>query len=134
MPMLDELETYLVAEGVAAAGAIFQDWLPDKPDVCLVIYAHPGAAPSLGFGVTGIQFESPNVQIVTRAKKLDPLVAETLSWAAFNALVKIQGQVLGATEYLIALPQQSPSGVTLGPDEKQRPRFSFNINMRKEPS
>ena len=134
MPMLDELESYLVAQGVAAAGVIFQDWMPDKPDVCLVIYAEPGAAPSLGFGIPGIQFESPNVQIVTRAKQLDPLTAETASWAAFDALVKIQGTTLGATDYLIALPQQSPSGSVLGPDEKQRPRFSFNITMRKEPS
>ena len=134
MPMLDELETYLVAETVATAAQIFQDWMPDRPDVCLVIYAEPGIAPSLGFGIEGIQFETPNVQIVTRATALDPLTAETLSWAAFNALVKIQGRVLGTTNYLIALPHQTPSGVTLGPDEKQRPRFSFNINMRKEPS
>lgn len=131
MGMLQELADYLTTQGVTTSGLIFLDWLPDRPDECLALYAGGGSAPELGFGsAAGVQFENPNVQVVARGTALDSSTPEALAWSAFNKLVTVQAQSLGSTPYLMIQPLQSPS--TLGPDENQRPRYSFNVTVRKE--
>lgn len=133
MSTMQELTDYLTSQGVTTSGLIFQDFMPDAPDVCLTLYLEPGSAPELGFGnAAGVQHESPTVQVVSRSTRLDSVTAENLAWDAFDALAKVQAQTLGSTYYLMIRPLQSPSGSVLGPDANQRPRYSFNATIRKE--
>lgn len=133
MAMVDELRDYLTSQSVATSDEIFLDWLPSTPDQCIAIYAEPGLPPELGFGESaGVQFERPNAQVVARAAAEDDATAEDLAWSAYQALAKIQARSVGGTPYLLVLPMGSPSGQVLGRDESQRPRYSFNLNVRKE--
>lgn len=129
----DELADYLTTQGVTTSDLIFIDWMPAQPDQCLVLYADPGSGSELGFGVAaGVKYENPAVQVVARSASSDKDAAETLAWAAYDVLAAVQAQAIGGTEYLMIRPLQSPSGNTLGPDQNQRPRYSFNVTVRKE--
>ena len=129
---IQELADYLATQEVASSSLIYLDFMPDDPDEVVVLYGNPGSAPELGFGNAGVKYENPTVQVVTRGGRLDSSTPEALAWSAFSALDRIQAQAVSGTEYLMVRPLQSPSGAVLGPDDKQRPRYSFNVAVRKE--
>lgn len=135
MSAISELADFLATQGVTTSDLIFQDWLPDAPDECLVLYGEPGSEPELGYGLAAaVQFENPVVQVVTRGAAGDSSTPEALAQSAFDQLATIQAQSLGTVPYLMVRPLQSVSGSVLGRDENQRPRYSFNVAVRKEMS
>lgn len=134
MSILNELETYLAAQlSLTPATNLFRHRMPDTPDAVVTLYETGGAGAELGLGVDGIQFESPAVQVVCRGAELDFDATRTLAKSAYIALGKIQAESLSGTPYLIVRPLNSPNAA-LGLDEKNRPRFSFNVLFEKEPS
>ena len=130
---LDELGARLVADGVhtAIGTDLFLGHMPDTPDVCSSLRETPGAPPEGGFGVAGIKFEHPSAQYVARGAKDDEQTPRTKAESAYTKLAEIEAEDLSGTSYLLVEPLQSPSTV-LGPDEKGRPRVSFNVAISKE--
>lgn len=132
MTVLTELRTYLASELSLTYGTdLFTHRMPDTPDAVLVLYETGGSGAALGLGVDGVQFESPAVQVVCRGAALDFDTPRAQAESAFVALAKIQAESLSGTPYLLVRPLNSPNGA-LGPDEKNRPRFSFNVLVEKE--
>ena len=139
MATLDELGAYLVTESVVTgigpkgtAPRLFYDRLPDTPDYCMALIETGGTAPDMGYGIAGIQFEKPGVQMVTRGVKDDAQTPRTLIQSGFSKFSEIRAEALSGTTYLTVLPSQSPFSLT--PDEKGRPRFSVNFAIDKEPT
>ena len=136
MATLDELGAYLVTNtavtgiGPGTAPRLFFGRLPDSPDYCLALIETGGTAPEMGFGIPGIRLERPSVQVVTRGVKDDAQTPRALSEVAFTKLAEIKAESLSSTQYHWVSPNQSPTSLT--PDEKGRPRFSFNISIIKE--
>lgn len=134
MSVLDELGTYLVGAGVVTAKGtdLFLNYIPDSPSTCTVLVRYEGAPAEQGFGVDGIQYETPGVQVRCRGEEDDEGAAETQAAAVANALAKIQGNVLSGTQYLMVRVLQAP--FELERDENDRPTWAFNIHAQKEPS
>ncbi len=133
MPFLNEIATYLAANGVGVvATSIFVGRMPDAPDACCTLYEPPGLAPNHGFGVAGIQFETPSVQVVCRGVPDDYATPRALAATAWNALSEVQGEALSGTNYNMITPRQSP--FEMKRDERGRVHIAFNALCEKEPS
>ena len=136
MALLDELGAYLVTESVVTAigegtdPVVFYERLPPDPDYCLALIERGGTAPDMGFGIAGIQFEHPSVQVIARGVKDDAQTPRTLIESAFTKLAEIKAEALSGTNYLLVEPMQSPTDLTA--DENGRPRYSFNVAITKE--
>ena len=133
--MLTEVGTYLAAQlTLTKATDLFEGIMPPSPDACLSINDFPGAASTLGFGVTtGVQLENPGLQVLTRGEAGDYDTPRNQAHNARQALAKVQGMTLSGTDYELIIPQQSPF-ILDRDDDDERIVFAFNCRVRKEPS
>jgi hypothetical protein len=131
--LLDEIGTELQALGCGTlATDIFLGLMPASPDACGVVHEYPGEAPELGFGVDGLQWEHPRLQVVFRGAAGDYAGPRAKAETAFVGLAKVQDKLLSGTRYLLVEPLQSP--FLLKRDDRERVHIAFNVSVWKEPS
>jgi hypothetical protein len=130
--ILSEIGTFLAAQGLGVLGStLFLGSMPASPDVCGAIYEYGGLAPTGGFGVVGIQYEMPAVQVVFRGTKQDYAATRTKSETAYRALAGVQPDaLLSGTRYLQIRPQQAP--FLMRRDDDDRVYFACNYVCEKE--
>ena len=130
---LQEIGALLATAGVGTVGtSLFLGYMPDQPDACGAIYEYGGERAELGFGVPGVQFENPSVQVVFRAGPQEYAAPRALAETAFRELAEVQATTLSGTRYLIVRPKQSP--FEMKRDEAERVYIACNFDIRKEPS
>lgn len=129
-----EIKTLLDALGTL--GTLTVNSMPATPNTIGTIYEYGGQAPERGFGVSGIKYEKPALQIAFRGEPGEILAPRNKAEIAWRYLPTIQPGALGAgvtTEYLMIDPQQSP--FLLGDSDKNnRFKIGFNFYITKVPS
>jgi hypothetical protein len=131
--LLSEIGTFLAAQsGLGALGTtLFLGAMPASPDVCGALYEYGGLAPSNGFGVVGVQYEFPAVQVVFRGTKQDYATTRAKAETAYRALAGVQPDtLLSGTRYLQIRPQQAP--FLMRRDDDDRVYFAANYVCEKE--
>lgn len=131
MSLGEEIADKLASLGLGVVGtSIFIGMLPDHPDELLAVMETGGSAPTFGFGVPGLKFETPNVQVIVRGARGDYSAPRFTIGLAYKGLSTVQGQYLGLTYYHMIKPIQSP--FMLHRDQNERPVFIFNASCEKE--
>jgi Bacteriophage minor capsid protein len=143
--LLDEAAAYLatvtpslgtyVPSGVLPPGdapVILKGSMPASPSRVLVVRPYGGPPSDLGFGVDGIQFEYPGLQMVSRGEPNDYVEPLQRLERAYQAGAKVQARTLSGTYHLLWSPQQPP--FPLDKDENGRFIFVCNFIVQKEPS
>lgn len=133
--MLDELKAYVV--GLAGITyTVRLGFLPKGTDEAIAIAEVSGLASELGFGIDGIQYERPLIQIMVRGTAEDYATPRGQIELIYQGLPKVQAQTLtgGGTSgyYLTIIPRQSPFLLRI--DEDRRPVLAFTADITKEPS
>jgi hypothetical protein len=133
MPVVNEIAAQLATLGLGTVGTtIHLGMMPETPDVCCAVYEYGGPASDLGFGVSGVQHETPGVQVVFRGTAGDYATPRTSAATAHNGLAAVQGTTLSGTKYLTIRPVQSP--FLLKRDANDRVYIACNYLANKEPS
>jgi hypothetical protein len=127
--VLSEIRAFLLTQGFVSA-SLFIGTMPDLPDACAALYEYGGAPPTKGFGVPGLKYEMPGVQIVTRGAAWDYTGPRDQIEIAFKKLPTIQAMTLSGTKYLMLRPQHSP--YLLERDAKNRVKFTCSFLAEKE--
>jgi hypothetical protein len=134
--LLDELGTYLQAQGIGTLGTtLFLGGLPqDSPniavqDACVALIEIPGLPPSHVHTQQQASYEQPVVQIICRGAPYGYPAARTRAQQAWKALDGLSNVVLQGETYLWVLAMQSP--FLLRVDEMARPILVFNIRCAK---
>lgn len=100
-----------------------------SPDVLGAIFEYGGQLPSGRFGVAGVGYEKPALQVMFRGAPNDYEGPMTKCRIACFALAAVQpGQITG---YLMISPQQPPH--SLGKDTSKRFEIVCNFYITKEP-
>jgi hypothetical protein len=128
--LLDEIATRIGTLGLSGY-TITTGHRPDTPDKVVTIYETGGAAAELGFGVAGIQFEHPTIQVVVRAAANDYETARNAMQLIYVDLPKVQGTTLSGTTYHLIIPAQAP--FLLERDVQRRPVLVVNFAITKVP-
>lgn len=131
---LQELSTYLVAQGVGTASTVFVGKLPPDPDVVVALFEYGALAPQANLSGpanpgTKVRYEFPRVQIVCRGAKDDYQGPWTTAKAARDAMVAIQNQTLSGTYWISAMPENGP--FFLRRDQNDRVEFAANYQVEK---
>lgn len=99
--------------------------------VCAV-YEFAGIPSDLGFSVSGIQYETPGVQVVFRGYPNIYSVPRAAAATAHNGLAAVQATTLSGTRYLLIRPQGSPEQFKR--DANERPYIAVSFLATKVPS
>lgn len=130
MSTLSEIADHLATSGLGTVGDdLFYGTMPSTPDACGVVYEYQGAPSELGFGVPGVQFEAPAVQVVFRGVPDDYDGPRGQAELAYRALATVQATALGGTNYLLITPQQAP--FLLARDDARRVLIACNYVAEK---
>lgn len=128
----NELKTFLDALGTL--GMIRVGELDATPDEICCIQEYGGQAASGRFGIAGIGYERPAVQIVFRGLPNDLDTPFTKARIAYLALAAVQPGTLytGSTVYQKIVPQQPPFAL---PKDASSRRYTVvcNYYIDKEP-
>jgi hypothetical protein len=130
--ILQEIKAKLDALGTL--GTIKIGFMPAGPDVMGCLYEYGGLMPDRGFGVAGIQYEYPSIQLVFRGAPFDYSGPRDKAEIAYRYFVTIQPGALGSgvtTNYLKLTPMQSPHPV-MAIDANSRHTIGINIRVEKE--
>jgi hypothetical protein len=127
----EDIADKLAALGMGTVGSdIWIGMMPERPDVVAVVYESAGQPPETGFSVDGLQYESPNVQVVMRGERGDYEGPRTRAETAYKELAKIQAVTLGSNLYHMVRPVQSP--FPLMRDDDARVLVAFNAICKRE--
>lgn len=130
-PALD-IKAFLDALGTL--GDVRIGTLPETPDIIGVIIEYGGQKPVGRFGVAGVGYERPALQLVFRGEKNDyagPMARCRTAWMALAAVQP--GEIVdNSPVYLTITPQQSP--FSLGQDKNMRYEIACNFYVEKEPT
>lgn len=133
--MLTPNEIKAALDSLGTLGLLTIGNMPASPDIIGVIYEYGGRVPEGRFGVRGIGYERPAIQVVFRGVAGDyngPRTKAEIAWKFLAAV--LPGQIAtGSAEYLTVKPQQSPFPTEL-PDANNRIKIGFNCYVTKEPS
>lgn len=135
MSLLAEVGMHLASLGLGTvATSIFLGHMPDAPSVCCSLHEYGGAPAELGFGVAGVQFEHPGLQVRFRGEPRDYEAPRANAESAYRGLAAVQAQTLGSpgTYYHLVVPQQSP--YLLERDGQERCVIACNFLVTKVPS
>lgn len=134
MSVLTELKTRF--DSLGSMGLITMGFMPASPDEVGTLYEYGGLLPERQFGLVGMAYETPTLQIMFRGNPYDYETPREHARLAWNSLCEIQPGELGdgiTTEYLTATPMQSP--FPLKPvDASNRHYIGFNVYITKVPS
>jgi hypothetical protein len=136
----------LVSEVAAALAAEFPDWLirpeeapdgvegnlfennlPDTPDLAVGLYEYGGAAPRQTLGNQN-PTENPRIQVLVRHFNVEEALGRSKQIMRF--LITINDQELSGVRYIKISAASGPGG--LGSDSENRHRFSTNFQVEKE--
>lgn len=134
--MITAQEIKAKLDSLGTLGTITIGHMPASPDVVGTIYEYGGREAERGFGVSGIKYEKPALQIVFRGAPNDYIGPRNKAEIAWRYLPTIQPGALGAgvtTEYLMIDPQQSVFPMQ-PQDANMRHALGFNIYITKVPS
>jgi hypothetical protein len=127
--ILDEIGSFLAAEGVATVGTtLFKSLLPDSPDTAMALFETGGLSGQYVLGGLPVDTERPGLQILCRAN--DYSTARQHAENAYRALDSVNDQALSGVHYHWIQPQQPP--FSLGQDERGRLLVAFNVIASKE--
>jgi hypothetical protein len=134
MTVAGEIAAYLEAQGLGKQAVdLFIGKMPATPEACGVVYEYGGAPAELGFGVDGIQFETPGIQVAFRGAPHDYAGPRAKAELAFRALPKVQATNLSGAFYLTITPQQSPFALERDDDERHVVVCNFLCEKRPSP-
>lgn len=103
-----------------ATGNVFDEFLPDDPDVAVAVYSVGGSeADSL------LPFDSPSVQVVVRGDTA-PQTGIDLWYLIYDYLHAKRNTTLPDGTYLVSCLVTQSAPITLDPDEQGRHQFSMN--------
>lgn len=131
--VLDELVTYLAANGIGTAGLdLFYSIMPPDPDVATVLYEYGGlpSEPATGGKTNRLVF--PKIQVLCRGIKDDYDGPRLRSEAIVNLFTAILNQNISGVRYLAVTPLQEP--FPLQRDDSFRIEMVCNYQVYKEPS
>lgn len=129
MSVANEVKARLDALGTL--GPITVGKMIETTNLAGAIYEYGGRSGIRQFGVAGIKYERPSIQIVFRGEPEDYGGPRTRAEIAMRNLAEIQVSTLGSTNYLQADPQQSPFP-TQPQDGNKRFYIGFNLYITKE--
>ena len=129
MALLDDLATYLVAQGVGVAGStadwiVAKGWLPPKPDKVIGLF-ETGGRPNEGHADATI--DRPTFQVRTRGSALAYSTARAKLASARTSLENIGNETMGAGTRYYAHVQADAEALSLGLDEATRPHLAMNF-------
>jgi hypothetical protein len=132
--LLDEIGTYLQAQGVGTVGTdLFQGLMPDDVDAVVSIYETPGASPIyVHDDVTGIKLEQPRLAVWARGVREDYAAPRQKAEDVVTALAAVRNQTLSGTRYLRVRVTQPP--FLLRRDDNDRVVIAANFEAVKVPS
>ena len=128
MGMLEDLSTYLAAQGIGTEGTdLFIGAMPDSPDACVAIYQYSGLTPikAMGIAAGGYVFERPRVNVRVRSTTF--VAGQAKAQDVFDKLGGYSNDGVPGIVFVDAL--QSP--FQLGPDENNRQLFGCNFEVVK---
>ncbi len=134
MTVLQELKIKL--DSLGTLGAIRIGSFPTTPDAIGALYEYGGLRPEGRFGVTGVGYERPSIQITFRGIPEDYQGPRDKAELAFQFLGELTPGALVSgvnTIYLKLDLQQSPFP-TQPQDINKRFHIGFNFYVMKEPS
>ena len=128
MALLDELGTYLQAQGIGTLGTdLFRSRLPDAPNAAVGLVETGGQAPTFVMDANGVNVDHPSLQVLCRADAYPD--ARSKANDVITALVAISNDDLSGVRYLRCVPNQAP--FSLGPDEDHRHLVACNFQVMK---
>ena len=131
MSVADEIIALLATGSIGVYEVdLFKNRMPETPNTCGCVFDTAGVAPQAGFGVAGIQHETPGVQIRFRGEKRQSAEPYAKAQSAYRLLMANWGAVLSNTQYLTLKPLQSP--FILERDGNERVVWVFNALLEKE--
>ncbi|MFA7121452.1 MAG: minor capsid protein [Bacilli bacterium] len=130
--MLADLAAYLESRGIGSTTAtppsIVTGFVPNVPDVCVILFEYAGRAPILTNDDRNL--ELPGLQVRTRAGRAGYSAAKTKAKAVEAALLDVQNTELSGTRYLSIVPT---GAIALLEWEKGgRPVLVQNFTVRKQ--
>jgi hypothetical protein len=131
MSALTELKIKL--DLIGGLGTITIGIMPATPDVMGCLQEYGGQSAERAFGVTGIKYENPAIQLLFRGAAFDYAGPRAKAEIAFKKLVEVQPGALCVgvtTEYLFIDPQQSPHPVA-PVDANNRHYIGINFYIKK---
>lgn len=137
--VVDELVAYLASLDLGTPmvdlwAAVLPEQDPAGDGCAGVVQEFQGQPSDQGFGVLGVRFETPGIQVMYRGKPGDSVTPRLRCERAYRAIAAIQpGPLLPGTvdtEYLIALPQGAPSPLKV--DDAGRHYYVVNFLIQKE--
>lgn len=136
MAFLDEIAAQLAGLSVGTIGTtLFIGMMPETPDVCAAVYETGGQAPTFNFGTTGLDLESPALQVICRGAKDDYTTPRATAKLAYEGLAKVEAETITTTGGTSAFyhwihPQQSP--FLMQRDSNGRVYITCNFLCEKE--
>jgi len=141
MTMVDEVATALEAQfddgeyklirseftAPEVDGTLYELNLPDTPDNAVALYEYPGSAPMRTLGGKTPQ-ENVSLQVMVRHTS----ATKALEWAKriTRYLITINGQELSGVYYML-VESKTSAPTDLGPDAKNRRRYTANFSVAK---
>src|SRR5262245_42995843 len=105
MSVGSEVAAY-IKTALSLSADLYINALP-KTNTANAVYETPGGPPEQGFGIVGIQYENPNVQLRFRGEPDDSETPKAVAQAAYRVMTR-QAVTLGSTFYLVMQPLQAP--------------------------
>ena len=131
--MLGILEIKTFLDLLGTLGTITIGFMPASPDEIGTLYEYGGLPIERQFGVAGVKYEKPSIQLVFRGAPDDYTGPRILAEIAYRALAAIQpGELCTGvtTEYLMVTPQQPPHP-TEPIDNENRHNIGCNFYIEK---
>lgn len=128
---LEEASAYFKSV-LPTIGTIVLGTLPAAPNRVTALREYSAAPADPGFGVDGVQFEYPGLQVLVRGEPQDYAEPRARIEALYQAGAKVQVKTLSGVQHLMWLAQQSP--FLLERDEPNRFVFAVNFVCQKRPS
>lgn len=124
--LLDDLKSYLVAQGIATGIIQLGEFQP-TPDTVLAL-RETGGFPLEHTMAGAAIMEEPTVQVVARAMNYQP--AETLIRQVYRLLDGLRNKTINSVLYHWVVALQPP--FYLDRDDNQRYVLAFNIHIKRE--
>lgn len=126
-----EIKTFL--DNLGGLGIIRVGHLDQTPDALAAIYEYGGFIAEGRYGIRGVGYERPTIQVVFRGAPNDYATPRNRAQQAYLALAAIQpGEIYsGSSIYQTVTPQQPP--FSMGRDANLRFMIACNYQIVKEP-
>ena len=138
MSLLDEVGTYLAAQGIGTLGTnLFLGFAPDAPDQVTVLYEAGGQAPirAMGQAAGSPVAQRPRLQVVCRDTQYEYATARSKAksvYAILDGLCSRGDITMSGTRYMWLSAVSEPS--LMGRDDAGRVLIVCNYDAIKDPS